>query len=337
MLDMTVVVPTYNRRQLLAAAVDSLRRQTHPRDRYEILIVSDGSTDGTDDVYRTPLDMPLTRLVRQEKQGFGLSAARNLGIHEAQGRRVMFLDDDMVADEHMVEMHLSVHRWLGEHVAVRGRVKPAPELPDTPFCRIVLDEVCRQYQDHPERARFTGFDVALSWQTSYNRETIAGLHGFDENFRFYGWEDIEFSYRAAQAGLRFYYEPRAISYHNDQRQTLAAHGARLRNASRMAAMLFARHPELATRFPMYENMAPIAWGKDGGGRIIKKAGRQLLARRPIVATMERLTPSVERIVHRRSVLRRWYYTILGSYVWAGYREGLLALRDSQNGGGRPSA
>ena len=96
MFDITIVVPTYNRRDLLAALVDSLRRQTYPSDRYEILIVSDGCSDGTDNVYGKPIASPLTRLVRQEKCGFGLAAARNLGIREARGYLVMFIDDDMV-------------------------------------------------------------------------------------------------------------------------------------------------------------------------------------------------------------------------------------------------
>jgi GT2 family glycosyltransferase len=318
--DITVVVPTYNRRKLLAAAVASLRQQTLS-DRYEILIVSDGSTDGTDEDYREPLSRPLTRLVRQEKQGFGLSAARNLGIREAQGRLVLFLDDDMTADERMVQVHVDTHARFGDDVAVRGRVKPSPELPDTPFCQIVLGDVCRLYDDNTEQARFTDFGTAVSWQTSYKRAMLAELGGFDETFRCYGWEDIEFSYRASRAGLRFYYQPQAISYHNDQRQTMATHGQRLRNASRMAPVLFERHPELADRFPMYAHMSPLQWGTDGAGRGLLKVLRQLVATAPVLKTMECLTPAIERIIPWPPLLRRWYYGILGSYVLKGYREG----------------
>ncbi|NJN99137.1 MAG: hypothetical protein HC875_36110 [Anaerolineales bacterium] len=105
------------------------------------------------------------------------------------------------------------------------------------------------------------------------------LGGYDETFRCYGWEDIEFSYRVTQDGLRFYYEPQAISYHNDQRQTLAAHGERLRSASRMAPQMFARHPELVAQIPMYLDKAPVAWGKDGLGIIVKKLSRQVFTAR----------------------------------------------------------
>jgi len=330
MFDITIVVPTYNRRRLLQAAVDSLRQQSYPADRYEILIISDGSTDGTDDDYRTPLASPLTRLIRQEKRGFGLSAARNLGIKEAQGRLVMFFDDDMAAHEGLVEAHVVAHARFDDNVAVRGRVLPAPELPDTPFCRIVLGDVCRIYEENPEEARFVDFGTALSWQTSFKRETLIRLGGYDETFRCYGWEDIEFSYRVTQEGLRFYYEPQAISFHNDQRQTLAAHGERLRSASRMAPQMFARHPELVAQIPMYLDKAPIVWGKDGLGTIAKKLSRQIFTARPLIAILEGLTPVVERVTPWPKLLRRWYYGILGYYVTIGYREG-LALSNSSEG------
>jgi GT2 family glycosyltransferase len=324
MIDITVVIPTYNRRTLLREAVDSLRRQTHPADRYEIIIVSDGATDGTDDDYAVSLRAPETRLVRQEKRDFGLARARNLGTRLARGPLVLFFDDDMVAHEQLVEKHVAAHFRLGDDVAVRGRVKPSAQLPDTPFCRIVLGDVCRIYEAEVESARFIDFDTALSWQTSFKRERLIQLGGYDETFRCYGWEDIEFSYRVTQHGLRFFYEPQAVSFHNDQRQTLAAHGARLHQAAAMAPVLFARHPQLAARIPMYRDKGPIQWGTDAPGLIVRKVVRQVLATRPVMTALAGLTPVVERVVPRTDVLRRWYYGLLGSYVLGGYREGLRA-------------
>jgi glycosyltransferase involved in cell wall biosynthesis len=323
MYDITIVVPTYNRLKLLTAAVESLRRQTYASDCYEILIISDGATDGTDEAFAQPLEAPRTRLLRQEVEGFGLSAARNYGIREGEGRLVMFFDDDMVAHEQMVEMHIVAHSQVGDEVAVRGRVFPSPELPETPFCQIVLGDICRLYEENPDQGRFIDFHNAVSWQTSYHRETIAGVGGYDETFRVYGWEDIEFSYRWSQAGLRFYYDPRPISYHNDQRQTLAAHAKRMRTSSKMAPILFQRHPELIQELPMYFDKAPIVWGQDSPGLIAKKMVRQAFASRLSMSAMERLTPMVEQVVPSPKLLRRWYYGFLGGHVLQGYREGLL--------------
>jgi len=324
MLDITIIIPTYNRRDLLRDAVASLRKQSHPADRYEIVIVSDGSTDGTDDEYAAPLTLPATRLVRQEKRGFGLAAARNLGLRHAQGRLVMFFDDDMVADEQMVATHVEAHTQFDEHVAVRGCVKPAPDLPDTPFCHIVIGDICNVYEDGAEQARFISFETALSWQTSFKRSELERLGGYDEEFRMYGWEDIEFAYRTMQQGLRFYYEPRAVSLHRDQRNTLPKHAERLRSASRMAPVMFERHPEIQAAIPMYFDKGPIHWRADGPRLIAKKIVRRMIATRPVMWALEGITPVVERTVSSPNLLRRWYYGLLGSYVLIGYREGLTS-------------
>jgi glycosyltransferase involved in cell wall biosynthesis len=326
MLDITVVIPTYNRRALLRDAVESLRRQTYPADKYEIIVVSDGATDGTDDDYAIPLTSPLTRLVRQEKQGFGLSRARNNGLRAAQGRLIMFFDDDMAADERMVEKHVAAHAQFGGEVVVRGRVELSTRVPDTPFCRIVLGDVCRIYEPHPDQPGFVEFDTALSWQTSFKQQKLMELGGYDEAFQCYGWEDIEFSYRMSRRGLRFYYEPGAVSHHNDQRQTLTAHGERLRNAALMAPRLFSLHPELVKRIPMYVDKEPVAWGRDAWALVARKLVRQLTATRPVLNLLEGLTPAVERLISSPIWLRRWYYGVLGAYSLLGYREGLMTLR-----------
>ncbi len=84
----SVVVPTFNRRELVASALASVRAQTRPAD--EVLLVDDGSTDGTAAMVEERF--PEVRLLRQENAG--VSAARNRGVRAAKGRWVAFLDSD---------------------------------------------------------------------------------------------------------------------------------------------------------------------------------------------------------------------------------------------------
>jgi GT2 family glycosyltransferase len=324
-IDLTVVIPTYNRRAMLREAVESLRVQSHPRDRYEIVIVSDGSTDGTDEQYGAPPRDPAMRLVRQEKRGFGLASARNLGLSAAAGELVLFFDDDMVAAPELIATHVRTHAAFDESVAVCGRVEPAADIPDTPFCRLVIGDVCRGFRTDIGQARFISFESAFSWQTSFKRNVLRRLGGYDETFRRYGWEDIEFAFRAAGHGLRFFYEPGAVSFHRDGRATVAAHGERLRTASRAAPFLFARHPDLRSRIPMYADKEPIEWSADRIDLIGWKVFRTLLARRGMRSLLERMTPLVERALPWPWLLRRWYFGVLGSYIFLGYREGLAEM------------
>jgi len=84
----SVVIPTHNRRDLLAEAVASVREQTY--DPIEIIVIDDGSGDGTAEMIRERF--PRVRLVRQPHRG--VSTARNRGIAEAQGEYIAFLDSD---------------------------------------------------------------------------------------------------------------------------------------------------------------------------------------------------------------------------------------------------
>jgi GT2 family glycosyltransferase len=323
MIDLTIVIPTYNRRALLRDAVASLRHQTCPADRYEILIISDGCSDGTDEDYATPLTGPDTRLVRQEKKGFGLARARNLGTKLARGKLVMFFDDDMLAEPGLVAAHLAAHeRYPEEAVAVCGRVKLASDLPQTPFCQIVLGDICRLFAPTPDEPRWLDFAMSISWQTSYKKTQLERVNGFDENFRSYGWEDIEFSYRVTQQGMRFWLEPGAVSQHRDQRYTLETHGERMRNSARMAPVLFQRHPALRQLIPLYADKAPIVWGEDAPALIARKLMRSLMAAPPVMAALKALTPVVEKTTASRALLGRWYYLVLGNYSHRGYRQGL---------------
>lgn len=88
--NVSVIIPTYNRAELLKRAIDSVLRQTY--NDYELIVVSDGSNDQTDKVVAAYTD-PRIMYLKHEKPK-GASATRNTGIRIAKGKYVAFLDDD---------------------------------------------------------------------------------------------------------------------------------------------------------------------------------------------------------------------------------------------------
>ncbi len=88
----SVVMPTWNRRTLVGAAIDSVQNQSYPN--WELLIVDDGSTDGTADLVESRPHDPRVRLFRREHHG--VSAARNWALQQARGEFVAYLDSDNV-------------------------------------------------------------------------------------------------------------------------------------------------------------------------------------------------------------------------------------------------
>ena len=114
----SVVVPTYNRCDRLRRVLGALADQTLPRDSFEVIVVSDGSTDGTDEYLRggqTPVDVVA---VTQPNSGPG--PARNAGVERARGDLVVFVDDDVVAEPDLVEQHVRSHEHDDGRLVVIG-------------------------------------------------------------------------------------------------------------------------------------------------------------------------------------------------------------------------
>src|SRR5689334_12557796 len=108
MAELSIIIATYNREQRLRVCLQSLARQTQPAADFEVLVVVDGSTDGTREMLarlRTPYAL---RTLWQPNSG--QCAAQNRGIAEAAGRYCLLMDDDIVASPALVAEHLRLHR-----------------------------------------------------------------------------------------------------------------------------------------------------------------------------------------------------------------------------------
>ena len=101
---LSFIIPVYNGEKYLAECLDSLLRQGVPEDTFEVLVVDDGSTDGTAAILASySAAYPNFRRLAQDHKG--VSAARNLGLREAQGDYVWFVDaDDFIQDNAIPEL-----------------------------------------------------------------------------------------------------------------------------------------------------------------------------------------------------------------------------------------
>jgi glycosyltransferase involved in cell wall biosynthesis len=100
----SVIVPTYNRRETIQAAIASVQRQTFTD--WELIVVDDGSTDGTADLLEG--SDPRLVLIRQTNQG--VNAARNAAMLRARGRYIAFLDSDDELLPHHLDLSVAFFR-----------------------------------------------------------------------------------------------------------------------------------------------------------------------------------------------------------------------------------
>lgn len=208
-MKISVVVPTYNRKELVTRTLQTLFAQNCPASDYEIIVVVDGSTDGTAEALRKLASPCALRVVEQENRG--PAGVRNTGAREAQAELVLFLDDDMQCPPDLVGAHLAVHCTRQQTVAF-GALRPSAESPHT------LAAACFEREFAP-RALEWKLETGPGWQdlfcvfsnTSLPRSLLMEHGGFDESFRMR--EDLEFSYRLLRAGVRAVSVPQAVAYH----------------------------------------------------------------------------------------------------------------------------
>jgi len=211
---LSVIIPTHNRQDALEKVLRGLERQSALEEIQEVLVVDDGSTDDTPGtVSRISKTSPLRiRLLRQDQ--CGQAAARNRGLREAATNLVLFLDDDIIPRTNLVGGHLAWHRkYPDPGVSVMGPVFWSRELRPTPFMEWFGDR--GPFLNY--RGLRLGSEVEPSRSYSCNismKGTFLRRQGaFDEDFRAYGFEDLELAYRLKKAGGKLLYNPEAVGEH----------------------------------------------------------------------------------------------------------------------------
>jgi glycosyltransferase involved in cell wall biosynthesis len=239
----SIVVPTHNRGPRLGACLDALGRQRWPSDGLEVIVVADGCTDDTADVFASWRPPFAARLLRQPASG--PAVARNRGAADARGRFLIFLDDDIQVDEGFVGAHVQAHGGKTGQVVI-GYL-PA-RVPHMDFFSIAL----RGWWDAMFQAmwqpghRFTFRDL-LSGNCSLERDLFEAVGGFETQLRVH--EDYELALRLLEGGARFRFAPEALGIH-DERSDLAAALKRKFEEGRVDVWLLERRPHLFGALPI---------------------------------------------------------------------------------------
>lgn len=221
----SMVIPTYNRKEILEKCLRSLFSQDFGRLDYEIIVVDDGSSDGTGIVCdKASKDTDISmRYFRQENKG--PAAARNLGLKNAKGSIILFLGDDIIAVPELLKEHYSWHiKYPQNNYAVLGHITWSKEIRVSPFMEWLENGgpqfAFGQIKDKIE-VDTQGF--FYSSNISLKKEFLFSHNGFfDEAFLKAAYEDLELGYRLKKSGLILKYNRNALAYHEHYTSLAAA-------------------------------------------------------------------------------------------------------------------
>lgn len=255
----SVVIPTYRRPELLSKCLGSLRAQDLPGDAYEVVVIDDGSADGTQTVLEeSTRSWPSLRWFTQPTNR-GPAAARNRGVAEASAPLILFVDDDIVATPDLVRRHIDFHESIDdESVGMVGHVSWHSELPVSDFMRW-LDASGLQFAFDTMAAG----PVARPWEAFYTcnlslrRRLLEDAGGFDDRFPYPAFEDIDLGLRLARLGFRLEYVPDALAWHS-RAITLEVFCRRMRTVGESAVLLREAQPDLPIGMPLHARM-PTSW------------------------------------------------------------------------------
>lgn len=120
--DISVVIPTYNRSRLLSYSLSSLCQQNIGKDRFEVLICDDGSTDNSRAIAKKYERWLNVKYLYQEDKGYRPGSARNMGIRAAEGHSCLFMDSGVLLNVNCLEEHVNFYNAKGSGTAVVGYV-----------------------------------------------------------------------------------------------------------------------------------------------------------------------------------------------------------------------
>ncbi|TPW17195.1 MAG: glycosyltransferase [bacterium] len=261
----SLIIPTHGKLSLLRRTLASLEQQSADTPPFEVIVIDDASPDDTPRFLSAYGGSLALRTVRQGTNQ-GRAAARNAGLRLATADLVIFLDDDMEVAPGFVRAHVQYHRSAdararadpaapvaGATVAI-GNVTNAPEVTDSPIIRYMSTRGAQKVRD----------GGALPWRyfstnnSSVRRSDLEAVGNFDEEFKTYGFEDLELGYRLHRHGLQFGFVPAAESSHIHYHELDDVLNKKELSGRSSLDLFIRKHPEAWRDIPMSRWDRPAA-------------------------------------------------------------------------------
>jgi glycosyltransferase involved in cell wall biosynthesis len=241
-MKISVVIPTYNRARSLGNTLRSLVDQTLAKEDYEVIVVDDGSTDNTSEIISLFEGKVNLKYIQQSNAG--PATARNRGAEAAQFPIILFFDDDVVADQHLLQAHIDEHA-RHDPCSILGYTPFADNLPNTSVIDYHRDRWDRIFADAVEYQRDQGnlpFSHFITINLSVRKRDFEQIGPFNQALSVAAYEDTELGRRFANAGIPHYFCEAAYATHHPCLDITSLTQRRYR-FGRVAGNYYLNHPD----------------------------------------------------------------------------------------------
>jgi glycosyltransferase involved in cell wall biosynthesis len=247
-LRISVVIPTYNRRDILLKCLEVLSSQSMDSSFFEVLVCDDGSTDGTYEALLQFRAKYSLQCFRQENSG--PAVARNRAILAASADLILILNDDAILHPDALLIHLEEHSSRSnQKVAVLGHFSLHPEYNDldSPVGHALQhSDLIFDYKFMKPGRKYNHL-FFYTCNISLNKKYLMEVGLFDASIGTAGAEDIELGYRLYRNGLSVVYRPDCIAWHA-HRLVIDGLAKMFITRGKGGVLLFLRHPELPRHY-----------------------------------------------------------------------------------------
>lgn len=207
----SVIIPTYNRSEILRQCLQALELQSFPFGSFEIIIVDDGSSDNTAEVVGSTKSQHEIRYFHEANSG--PSAARNMGVQHARSDLILIMNDDAIAAGNLVAGHYYMHQKLKqERLAVVGTREFRNE-DKTRVLNFLCDQVPFSMRVHSFKEGFYPPPYFITFNLSMLKRDFEKAGRFDEDFPSAIGEDTEFGIRWKNSGGSIFFLPQLRAHH----------------------------------------------------------------------------------------------------------------------------
>lgn len=215
----SVVIPTYNRLPVLKKCLAALERQTCPVTDFEVIVVNDGSADGTGDFLKEYQAQTRLNFTCLSQANAGPAAARNAGIRRAAGHIIILIGDDIIAEPDLVEQHCAFHLAHPplSHACL-GFIDWSADMEKSFLLDLLTapdggQQFCWHLVENQDN---DNVNPAFFWTSNISfKRSFSLTHGLFNSaiFKHALWEDVELGQRLHRAGLLLHFRKNCLVHH----------------------------------------------------------------------------------------------------------------------------